>query len=207
MEKTEVMTPKSLDDLIKLLHKLFESDKINVEEVQQIMEAYDSNPQEWKKFAMFDPTRYTRNLVDEGNGKFNLILLCWGEGQGSSIHDHTDSHCFMKMLQGELKETLFEWPKNKTQDVGDMVQKSQRILKENQCAYINGKIQGSLVFPQHCVSDNIRRHLFIFFTHIICMYIFYKQPPTSEYLYFQVFDYLKTSCTCYILYKFLMDTV
>lgn len=26
--------------------------------------------------------RYTRNLVDEGNGKFNLMILCWGEGHG-----------------------------------------------------------------------------------------------------------------------------
>ncbi|XP_024271540.1 cysteine dioxygenase type 1 isoform X1 [Oncorhynchus tshawytscha] len=160
MEKTEVMTPKSLDDLIKLLHKLFESDKINVEEVQQIMEAYDSNPQEWKKFAMFDPTRYTRNLVDEGNGKFNLILLCWGEGQGSSIHDHTDSHCFMKMLQGELKETLFEWPKNKTQDVGDMVQKSQRILKENQCAYINDSLGLHRVENDSHTEGSVSLHLY-----------------------------------------------
>lgn len=55
----------------------------------------------------------------------------------SSIHDHTDSHCFMKLLQGQLKETLFEWPDSKAR--GDMVQKSQRILQENQCAYINGK--------------------------------------------------------------------
>ena len=31
--------------------------------------------------AFFIP-RYTRNLVDEGNGKFNVIILCWGEGQG-----------------------------------------------------------------------------------------------------------------------------
>ena len=29
--------------------------------------------------------RYTRNLVDEGNGKFNLIVLCWGEGQGRLV--------------------------------------------------------------------------------------------------------------------------
>ena len=29
--------------------------------------------------------RYTRNLVDEGNGKYNLIVLCWGEGQGRSV--------------------------------------------------------------------------------------------------------------------------
>lgn len=55
----------------------------------------------------------------------------------SSIHDHTDSHCFMKLLQGQLKETLFDWPEGKSH--GDMVQKSQRILQENKVAYINGE--------------------------------------------------------------------
>ncbi|KAM6954277.1 cysteine dioxygenase type 1 [Aplochiton taeniatus] len=138
MEHTEVLKPQTLDELIKILHKIFESDDINVEEVQNIMESYDSNPQDWKKFAQFDQFRYTRNLVDVGNGKFNLMILCWGEGHGSSIHDHTDSHCFMKLLQGQLKETLFEWPDRKP--LGSMVQKSQRLLQENQCAYINDSI-------------------------------------------------------------------
>lgn len=55
----------------------------------------------------------------------------------SSIHDHTDSHCFMKLLQGQLKETLFEWPEGKSH--GDMEQRSQRVLQENKCAYINGE--------------------------------------------------------------------
>ncbi|XP_038852824.1 cysteine dioxygenase type 1-like [Salvelinus namaycush] len=105
-------------------------------------------------------SRYTRNLVDEGNGKFNLILLCWGEGQGSSIHDHTDSHCFMKMLQGELKETLFEWPNNKTQDVGDMVQKSQKILKENQCAYINDSVGLHRVENDSHTEGSVSLHLY-----------------------------------------------
>ncbi|XP_056094288.1 cysteine dioxygenase type 1 [Rhinichthys klamathensis goyatoka] len=138
MEQTEVIKPETLDDLIKTLHKIFESDSVNVEEVQSIMEAYESNPQEWMKFAKFDQYRYTRNLVDEGNGKFNLMILCWGEGHGSSIHDHTDAHCFMKLLQGQLKETLFEWPDRKLP--AGMVQKSQRVLLENQCAYINDSI-------------------------------------------------------------------
>lgn len=129
---------ESLDDLIKILHKLFEGDTVNVDEVQSVMESYDTKPQEWMKYAKFDPHRYTRNLVDEGNGKFNLMILCWGEGHGSSIHDHTDSHCFMKLLQGQLKETLFEWPDAKNH--GDMVQKSQRTLQENQVAYINDSI-------------------------------------------------------------------
>uniref|UniRef100_A0A8D2P609 Cysteine dioxygenase n=1 Tax=Zosterops lateralis melanops TaxID=1220523 RepID=A0A8D2P609_ZOSLA len=56
----------------------------------------------------------------------------------SSIHDHTDSHCFMKILQGNLKETLFEWPGKKGN--GEMTKKSERVLRENQCAYINDSI-------------------------------------------------------------------
>lgn len=43
------------------------------------------------------------------------------------------------MLQGQLKETLFEWPEKKPH--GDMVQKSQRVVQENKVAYINGEKQ------------------------------------------------------------------
>ena len=57
MEHTEVVKPETLDDLIKILHKIFESDSINVEEVQGIMEAYESNPQDWVKYAKFDKYR------------------------------------------------------------------------------------------------------------------------------------------------------
>lgn len=45
----------------------------------------------------------------------------------------------MKMLQGQLKETLFEWPDAHSKSHGNMVQKSQRILQENKVAYINGE--------------------------------------------------------------------
>lgn len=138
MDQTEVLKPQTLQDLIQILHNIFSSDKINVEEVQTIMESYESNPLDWRQFAKFDQYRYTRNLVDEGNGKFNLMILCWGEGHGSSIHDHADSHCFMKMLEGNLKETLFEWPDEKMK--GEMSKKSERILKNNQCAYISDSI-------------------------------------------------------------------
>lgn len=48
--------------------------------------------------------------MDAGNGKFNLMIVCWGEGHGSAIHDHAGTHCFMKMLQGELREIRYEWP-------------------------------------------------------------------------------------------------
>ena len=38
------------------------------------------------------------------------MALCWGEGHGSSVHDHSDAHCFVKVLEGRLKETMFDWP-------------------------------------------------------------------------------------------------
>ncbi|XP_028911064.1 cysteine dioxygenase type 1 isoform X2 [Ornithorhynchus anatinus] len=111
MEETELLKPRSLDELIRLLHELFSEDKVNVEEVQAIVEAYESRPAEWAPYAKFD--------------------------QYSSIHDHTNSHCFLKMLQGSLKETLFEWPDKKS---NEMMKRSERVLRENQCAYINDSI-------------------------------------------------------------------
>lgn len=81
-----IPTPKSLDDLVQLLHHELgsyglDSEKIDVQRIQSIMEAYDSNEKDWESFAMFDECKYTRNLIDDGNGKFNLMLLCWGESQ------------------------------------------------------------------------------------------------------------------------------
>ena len=67
----------------------------------------------------------------------------------------------MKLLQGQLKETLFEWPNAKTK--GDMVQKSQRVLQENQVAYINGEQSNLVLYGQYPypLSINESLHCFI----------------------------------------------
>lgn len=57
MDQTEVVVPKNLDELIEILHRIFDSDRVDVDEVQQIMESYESNPQDWEKFAKFDQYR------------------------------------------------------------------------------------------------------------------------------------------------------
>lgn len=102
--------------------------------------------------------RYTRNLVDAGNGKFNLMIVCWGEGHGSAIHDHAGTHCFMKMLQGELREIRYEWPTvvdeldcsepadisfqpdaNGEYNSEELQEMSRGIMELNSVRYINGK--------------------------------------------------------------------
>lgn len=135
MERTYIKCPRSLDELIASLHVLFEDDKVNIEDVKEVMENYTSNEEEWGKYAIYDNHRYTRNLVDEGNGKFNLMLLCWGESQGSSIHSHSDAHCFMKILDGTLTETLYHWPE-KSSKKQPMEPFAANDYQENQVAYI-----------------------------------------------------------------------
>ena len=50
------------------------SDDVDVEYLSKLMLEYDSDLREWSRFAMGDVSRgYTRNLVDEGNGKSNLV--------------------------------------------------------------------------------------------------------------------------------------
>jgi len=131
----------SFEGLIKELLEIFESDHVNVDQVIDLLGAYRSNPLDWNKYVKFDDHRYTRNLVHEGNGKFNLMLLCWGEGMGSSIHDHSGAHCFVKMLDGQLQETLYEWPTEEDAAMGaPLVQRSVNQCQTNQVAYINDSI-------------------------------------------------------------------
>lgn len=108
--------PKSLAELSAFLHKelgdkgIDEMECVDVARVKRVMEAYVSNEKDWERFAHFDEGRYTRNLVDSGNEKFNLMVLCWAEDQSSAIHDHSNAHCLMKVLSGELYETQYRWP-------------------------------------------------------------------------------------------------
>ncbi|KAL1513927.1 hypothetical protein ABEB36_003265 [Hypothenemus hampei] len=128
---------QSLNDVIRELNKIFESDNVNIELVRYVLTSYKSNPIEWKKYAKFDRLRYTRNLVDNGNGKYNLMLLCWGEGQAAGIHDHANSHCFMKILQGSLEEVRYSWPKDEESELEEI---SKTRMDLNDVIYINDSL-------------------------------------------------------------------
>jgi cysteine dioxygenase len=52
------------------------SEEVNVQELFKLIENCISSEKEWSKYALSDLSRgYTRNLVDEGNGKSNLVSL------------------------------------------------------------------------------------------------------------------------------------
>jgi hypothetical protein len=75
-----------------------DSSDVSVDEIMDAMKQYISSEKDWNSFALSDPSRnYTRNFVDHGNGKANLLLLVWNPGKGSLPHDHAGAHCIMKV--------------------------------------------------------------------------------------------------------------
>ncbi|KAJ8687121.1 hypothetical protein QAD02_022919 [Eretmocerus hayati] len=163
------VTPRSYEigfgELIDKLHEAFETNDVDIDYVQELMASYKSNPQDWKKFAKFDRYRYTRNLVDEGNGKFNLMVLCWGEGHGSAIHDHAQAHCVMKILQGQLCETQYRWPKKHIEEqeneCGEALEEIDRhVYGVNDVTYINDSIGLHRVENLSAVNPAVSLHLY-----------------------------------------------
>lgn len=128
--------PGSLDELRQELHNVFSEESVNVDYVRELMTSYKSNSHDWKQFANFENDSYTRNLVDAGNGKFNLILLCWDRKQMSSIHSHANAHCFMKTLDGVVIEELYEWPDEETSEKTEVKHMWTSTYNQDECGYI-----------------------------------------------------------------------
>lgn len=59
----------------------------------------------------FHERQYMRNLMKAGEW-YNVVVLCWKNGQRSPIHDHLGSSCAVKVLRGTATETFFEFAPN-----------------------------------------------------------------------------------------------
>jgi cysteine dioxygenase len=57
----------------------------NVEKIIDLLNHYQSNEDDFKQYVLMQEGKYTRNLVDDGNGKYNLMVLCWPAGKLSLI--------------------------------------------------------------------------------------------------------------------------
>ena len=94
---------------------IFDNEKV-AEELTNLINSFELKESDWKKYVHYDKNKYTRNLIALGrDDQFGLMILAWGPGQKSPIHDHNGSHCIMRVLSGNLIETLY----NKSVDAGD----------------------------------------------------------------------------------------
>lgn len=131
---------KLIDELREVLGKTkgLASDDIDVNQIKQIMENYESDESDWGRFALSDATRgYTRNGVVNINGNANLLILVWTPGKGSAIHDHANAHCCLKVLKGRLLESLYDFPESEGHE---MVPRQVSEMNRNDVGYMSDTI-------------------------------------------------------------------
>ncbi len=102
----------SLDRLNDRLQRAFEETPQGQgrgRKIADLLSGYAKEHDEWRRYAMFSQEGYTRNCVFRQE-EFELLLLCWGPGQESPIHNHEGQDCWMAVLDGELEEQRFHFP-------------------------------------------------------------------------------------------------
>ncbi|KAK9469448.1 RmlC-like cupin domain-containing protein, partial [Lipomyces arxii] len=154
-----------LDDLVEEIRRLlgftsgYNSAEVDVDAIIEAMSKYVSIRSQWEKYALADLSRnYTRNGVDDMNEKANLLLLVWNPGKSSMIHDHSDAHCIMKILQGELVEQLYKWPENGTKQ--KMILERETRYRENEVTYISDRIGLHRICNGSAIKPAVSLHLY-----------------------------------------------
>jgi len=77
------------------------------EDVHRIVARLHATPQELARYQHWSDEKDTRTRFYEGE-RFEILVLCWQEGQMSPIHDHANSICSMLVLEGEAATTMYE---------------------------------------------------------------------------------------------------
>lgn len=120
-----------------MLFVLFVVSAADLPTIHRLMSSYDASLNEWRRFEFWDKTKkYTRNLIATDNQTFTLMLLCWNPQQGSPIHDHAGSECFMRCIEGEICETQYEVPTPES----SLKVRAQRTYHAGEVAFINDSI-------------------------------------------------------------------
>lgn len=103
--KNDQKTLNSFSELIQVLDEVERKNYTTILKLMQLPKA------EFEKFATWSKTCYTRNCVVE-NENFELILICWEEGQATAIHDHGGEECWVYFTDGTFKENIYSQEEN-----------------------------------------------------------------------------------------------
>jgi cysteine dioxygenase len=148
------MTPHPIQDLLSDLDRELVSDPRGPG-VVRLLQTYATEHDDWRRYAHFTPDHHARNLVRRTD-LFELIVLCWNEGQPSAIHDHAGQLCWMAVLDGTMQETLFDSP---SEDPGAPPRgRLTRQFDPGQVCYINDDIALHDICPLN--GPGITLHLY-----------------------------------------------
>ncbi|EAR11932.1 hypothetical protein PI23P_11382 [Polaribacter irgensii 23-P] len=152
-KKEHAAIPQDLESLISALS---EGERTTY---NHLMHAIKFTPTILEKYASWSDTCYTRNCIVDTE-KYELILICWCAGQATPIHDHDGEECWVKVISGAFKETIY-----KADDIGILQFERMGISNVNEVTYMKDfmgfhtleNISGEKCMSLHLYAKPIRK--------------------------------------------------
>jgi cysteine dioxygenase len=124
--------------LIELCEALDEALRLDPKgaSIPGLLETYASTQTDWEPFKNFVEGRYTRSLVRRTED-YELLLLSWGAGEESPIHNHMGQRCWMAVVEGEVEEVHFN---RAAGGPGPLIEGPTKCFPAGKVAFINDEI-------------------------------------------------------------------
>jgi uncharacterized NAD(P)/FAD-binding protein YdhS/quercetin dioxygenase-like cupin family protein len=120
-----VRYPKPIQELV---HHLDSSDRLTAEVLGQALRRHPVTLDDIAAWVRFDTSSYTRNLILRQE-RWELRLLCWRPGQGSSFHGHGPSACAFQVVRGSAHECILG-QRDRTWTPGAVVEESMPLVHQ-----------------------------------------------------------------------------
>lgn len=117
---------------------------------QSIVKNY--NGSDWKLHIKYDNDRYQRILL-WNNSLIDIYLICWKEGQSSPIHDHPDNGCILRVMAGQLEESLYSSNNGLISALSDV----PSVYRVDSISFIVGKKGLHSIRP---LEDSVTLHIY-----------------------------------------------
>lgn len=146
----------ALDALVARLDREFETEPEGAR-IAGYLRDYAKEHEDWRPFTFFDDADYTRNLVARKEG-FELLILAWGPGQESPIHNHEGQDCWMAVLEGEIEEVRYACPHEVS--AGALAPRDARVFAGGEVAFASDDIGLHVVRAPSRDKGGVSLHLY-----------------------------------------------
>nr|WP_321222108.1 cysteine dioxygenase family protein [uncultured Psychroserpens sp.] len=154
---------KSPESIQKLIQLLSVSSK---EDYNKILNNFDFKSIDLALNESWSSQHYTRNCLYR-DAYFELILLCWEQGQETAVHGHDGEDCWVYLLEGEMEEVFFS-----LNDNNSLLEVGSKKVIANELTFMNDKI-GFHKLKNNFTGRSLSLHLYakpiencVFYDHV-----------------------------------------
>jgi predicted metal-dependent enzyme (double-stranded beta helix superfamily) len=105
--------PAKVDELIRRLDRAVATDDVDdlCRNVKSVLADVVSSGEQFVDVALLKPApdRYARRLMHrDPGGRYSVVVMVWGPGQGTPLHDHAGVWCVECVYRGRIRVTSFD---------------------------------------------------------------------------------------------------